>query len=90
MCDGCISSLQVAMDEAALKPERLVVHLDSFEDISVPHGELLNKEEVESGLHESMNEQCWCHPIIIEPFDDRTAVEVFADYIANDTGEVIT
>jgi hypothetical protein len=80
------------MDEAAAKdpPERLVVHLDDFDDVSVPHGELLSREQVESGFHESGNERCWCRPVIIETADTRTAIEVFADYIATDVGEVLT
>ena len=80
------------MNESALKtpPERLVVHIDDFDDPKISHGELLSKEQVEEGLHESMNEQCWCHPIIIEAYDTRTATEVFADYIMNDVSEVIT
>lgn len=79
------------MDDAALKspPERLLVHLDDFLDESTPHGEVLNKEQVESGLHDSNNEHCWCRPIVIDVGDTRTAAEIVADYIAHDVGEVL-
>lgn len=84
-------SLQRAMDTAALKPERLLVHLDAFDEmVDVPHGEILDQEQVESGLHESMSEDCWCRPIIIEVADTRTAEEIFADYVAQDVGEILT
>jgi hypothetical protein len=89
MCDKCIEGLQARMDEYAAKnpPERLVVHIDNFSDL--PLAESLTKEQVASGLHDN-GENCWCRPIIVEPSDDRTAIEVFADYIARDVGETLT
>lgn len=91
MCQVCIDSLQKTMDDAVLKspPERLLVHLDDFLDDSTPHGEVLDKQQVELGLHDSNNEQCWCRPIVIQPGDTRTAIEVVADYTVHDVGEVL-
>jgi hypothetical protein len=92
MCQACIDALQERMDEAAAQtpPERLLVHLDNFDDPAMPHGETLTKDQVEAGLHESWNIHCWCRPIILEPHDVRSAVEIVADYIASDVGEVVT
>ena len=92
MCQACIDALQERMDQAAARstPERLLVHLDDLDDKAMPHGETLNKDQVEAGLHESWNTHCWCGPIVIEPYDVRSATEIVADYIAHDVQEVIT
>jgi hypothetical protein len=92
MCIACIESLQARMDEAALKhpPERLLVHLDDFESVNMPVGSLLTHRQVESGLHDSMSENCWCRPIVITPSDDRAAAEILADYVSHDMREVVT
>jgi hypothetical protein len=89
MCQDCIDQLQQTMDEAMTKTpsERLLVHLDASDDAFTAHGTLLSQVEVEAGLHDSMNEKCWCNPIIIEPSETRTAEEIYTDYLTSSVEE---
>lgn len=78
MCQLCITKLQETLDEEATKPVpgRVLIH---FDDDPCDVGVLLSKEQVEAGLHDSMNPNCWCRPFCIEPSDTRTAQEIWDD-----------
>ena len=78
MCNQCIDKLQDTLDEEATKSisGRILIHFDDEPCGDV--GVLLNKEEVEAGLHDSWNPDCWCKPFLIEPSDTRTAAENLA------------
>lgn len=76
MCEICIDNLQTALDGEMAKsvPGRILIHLDDGPDVD---GRLLDKDDVEMGLHASMDDECWCGPIAIWPSDTRTAAEIW-------------
>lgn len=79
MCSECIEKLQETINEETLKPVpgRILIHFDDEPCGDV--GVLLSKEEVETGFHDSLSVECWCHPFSIEPSDTRTAAEIWND-----------
>lgn len=76
MCQLCITKLQETLDDEAAKRTSgdILIH---FDDDPCEAGTLLSKEQVEAGLHDSMNPNCWCRPFRIQPSDTRTAQEIW-------------